>query len=467
LNARSPLSFLKQRRRDPVEPAREAAPEPPRETTRDSIGPLLRQTRESFGYDLQRISQVLRIRYVYLEAIEQGNFDRLPGPAYAIGFIRSYSEFLGLDSERIVEFYKRDVEAPGDDSSYYFPEPVSEAKVPGAAVFTVCALIAAVAYGSWYYASESKSSVADLIPDVPDRLKVLLEPKATEVAEVIARATQETRVGAVQEIEAPSVVGEDGATPVPEPVAADSLADAPTVGDDDPVAVVEETSSDALPASAEEPVAQENAPADETTEITVTAEPAEPVGTVEPEAVAEVPDLQAEDEISALIAEMVGEDEPSDPATDATVVETAVPEPAPTDVVDDADAPQPVSEGTQLAEIPAVPGGNSVAAPDLAPEPQVYGEEGDDVRVMLRALQDCWVQVREESGNLILTRVLRPGDVYRVPNRENLTLLAGNAGGLEILVDGRLMPPLGPLGVVRRDISLNVDALLGATANLQ
>ena len=58
--------------------------------------------------------------------------------------------------------------------------------------------------------------------------------------------------------------------------------------------------------------------------------------------------------------------------------------------------------------------------------------------------------------------VLRSGDVYRVPNRENLTLLAGNAGGLEILVDGRVMPPLGPLGVVRRDISLNVDTLLGA-----
>ncbi len=140
MNARNPLSFLKQRRRVPVEPVRETAPEPPRETTRDSIGPLLRQTREGYGYDLQRISQVLRIRYVYLEAIEQGNFDRLPGPAYAVGFIRSYSEFLGLDSERVVEFYKRDVEAPGADSSYYFPEPVSEAKVPGAAVFAVCAL---------------------------------------------------------------------------------------------------------------------------------------------------------------------------------------------------------------------------------------------------------------------------------------------------------------------------------------
>jgi cytoskeleton protein RodZ len=451
LNARSPLSFLKQRRRDPVEPAREAAPEPPRETTRDSIGPLLRQTRESFGYDLQRISQVLRIRYVYLEAIEQGNFDRLPGPAYAIGFIRSYSEFLGLDSERIVEFYKRDVEAPGDDSSYYFPEPVSEAKVPGAAVFTVCALIAAVAYGSWYYASESKSSVADLIPDVPDRLKVLLEPKATEVAEVIARATEDESAGAVLEAEA-----------------ADSETGAPTDGDDDPAAdealeavepaeAAEETPSDPLPELVEELAAQENAAPDETPET------AEPAGTAEPEAAAEAFDLQSEDEISALIAEMVGDDEPSDPATE----ETAVPEPAPSDVVDDADAPQSVSEGTQLAEIPAVPGGNSAAAPDLAPEPQVYGEAGDDVRVMLRALQDCWVQVREESGNLVLTRVLRPGDVYRVPNRENLTLLVGNAGGLEILVDGRAIPPLGPLGVVRRDISLNVDALLGATANLQ
>jgi len=62
---------------------------------------------------------------------------------------------------------------------------------------------------------------------------------------------------------------------------------------------------------------------------------------------------------------------------------------------------------------------------------------------------------------------MRPGDVYRVPDKQDLTLLAGNAGGLEVSVDGRPLPPLGPEGAVRRDISLNVDALLGGKANLQ
>ena len=152
----------------------------------------MRQTRESFGYDLQRISQALRIRYIYLDAIEKGSFDRLPGPAYAVGFIRSYADFLGLDSEQIIAFYKSEGEAPAGDSSYHLPEPVTETKVPGAAVISVCLLLAVVAYGAWYYASQpGTTEVAELIPEVPERLKVLLEPEETEVEEVIAQATAE------------------------------------------------------------------------------------------------------------------------------------------------------------------------------------------------------------------------------------------------------------------------------------
>ncbi|HEY9549343.1 MAG TPA: DUF4115 domain-containing protein, partial [Kiloniellaceae bacterium] len=71
------------------------------------------------------------------------------------------------------------------------------------------------------------------------------------------------------------------------------------------------------------------------------------------------------------------------------------------------------------------------------------------------------VQVRDREGNLLLTRVLRVGDSYQVPNQADLTLLTGNAGGLEISVDGNPLPALGPVGAVRRNIPLDPAALLG------
>jgi cytoskeleton protein RodZ len=68
--------------------------------------------------------------------------------------------------------------------------------------------------------------------------------------------------------------------------------------------------------------------------------------------------------------------------------------------------------------------------------------------------------VRDASDSLIMTRVLRAGDSYQVPTRKGLILVTGNAGGLEITVDGQSIPPLGPRGAVRRNISLDPETLL-------
>ncbi|WP_237560938.1 DUF4115 domain-containing protein, partial [Elioraea sp. Yellowstone] len=97
-----------------------------------------------------------------------------------------------------------------------------------------------------------------------------------------------------------------------------------------------------------------------------------------------------------------------------------------------------------------------------------YGAAGAEAgRVLLRARADTWIQVRERNGGSVLfNRVLRPGETYRVPDRTGLVMTTGNAGGLEVLVEGEALPSLGGQGVVRRDLPLEPAALRQAVAAL-
>ncbi|MBF0305970.1 MAG: DUF4115 domain-containing protein, partial [Alphaproteobacteria bacterium] len=102
--------------------------------------------------------------------------------------------------------------------------------------------------------------------------------------------------------------------------------------------------------------------------------------------------------------------------------------------------------------------------PPLPNEParggRAFGEAGAS-RVTLNAIEDCWIQVRDGDGKLLLTRLLRKGDSYSVPNQPGMSLMTGSAGALSISVDGKKAPPLGALGEVRRDIKLDPDKLAG------
>jgi cytoskeleton protein RodZ len=51
-------------------------------------------------------------------------------------------------------------------------------------------------------------------------------------------------------------------------------------------------------------------------------------------------------------------------------------------------------------------------------------------RIVLRARADSWVEVRDpESDATLIARLLKTGDVYKIPDRPGLKLLTGNAGG--------------------------------------
>ncbi len=72
----------------------------------ESIGEKLRTTRSQKGYSLEQVARDTHIAKRFIEALESEDFDIFPGEPYLLGFLRTYSEFLGLDSQEMVTLYK-------------------------------------------------------------------------------------------------------------------------------------------------------------------------------------------------------------------------------------------------------------------------------------------------------------------------------------------------------------------------
>lgn len=70
------------------------------------LGDLLRETREQKNLSLEDIEKGTNIRKLYIKAIEDGNYDKLPGEVFLKGFIKTYGKFLGLDDQKLIEQYK-------------------------------------------------------------------------------------------------------------------------------------------------------------------------------------------------------------------------------------------------------------------------------------------------------------------------------------------------------------------------
>jgi cytoskeleton protein RodZ len=74
------------------------------------VGSILHAARNRREIELSEVESTTRIRLRYLRAIENEEWDVLPGEVYARGFIRTYATFLGLDGERLVSDYRESVE---------------------------------------------------------------------------------------------------------------------------------------------------------------------------------------------------------------------------------------------------------------------------------------------------------------------------------------------------------------------
>lgn len=82
-----------------------------------------------------------------------------------------------------------------------------------------------------------------------------------------------------------------------------------------------------------------------------------------------------------------------------------------------------------------------------------------EARVVLRARVDSWLEVRDRAGQVILNRVLHPGESWPVPDRPGLVLTTGNAGGTDVVLDGTTVISLAGQGAVRHNLPLDPDAI--------
>src|SRR5207245_7588531 len=93
----------------PTQPHPDSPPRHPRGGDNDQamfmLGPALRDARLRRGLELEEVEEQTRISRRYLRALEEENFELLPGDAYATAFLRSYAAFLGLDPKHYVDEY--------------------------------------------------------------------------------------------------------------------------------------------------------------------------------------------------------------------------------------------------------------------------------------------------------------------------------------------------------------------------
>ena len=332
------------------------------------VGAYLREARLSYGRSTAEIGAALRIKPAHLDALERGEIEGMAGLTYALGYLRSYAGYLGLDGEAAVSAFKAELNRVPEPKPLVFPAPVQEAKFPTGRVLSLSVVLAVLVYGGFYFFSRSNNLPAEVVPAVP-----------AERAEAPAPA-------------APAPVAQ-----TPAPASAEGAA-----------APADPTSAQAAPA---------------------------PLGTPAPAG-----------QSPAVHALTVVPGAPAVPGALPSVV------PAP---------PGSAPAGRPPDGLTAPPPGPPAATVAIAPSaPAAAVGEG---RVVLKATAPAWVQILGPNQEVVFTKILRAGDSYAVP-RADVTLVTGNAGALEIEVDGKPVGPIGSLGQVRRNVPLDPEKLLSGAA---
>jgi cytoskeleton protein RodZ len=137
------------------------------ETPLETVGQDLRTARLRRGEDLATVSRALKIRKEHLEAVEEDRIENLPGKTYAIGFVRSYSNYLGLDVNAMVERFKEEISGRHDEHAPAIASiPDDDPRhLPRGWRIVAGIVVLLLGYGAWHLFSTGSTQVA--VPPPP------------------------------------------------------------------------------------------------------------------------------------------------------------------------------------------------------------------------------------------------------------------------------------------------------------
>jgi cytoskeleton protein RodZ len=128
------------------------------------------------------VANALRIKPAFIHAIERGDLQDLPGTAYAVGFVRTYSIALGLDANEAIRRFKAEREEVTQKTELVFPAPAPQRGVPAGALVLVGAVIVIAGYIGWYHYSGRSDRMASSVDPLPAHLEPLAPPPAPRIA---------------------------------------------------------------------------------------------------------------------------------------------------------------------------------------------------------------------------------------------------------------------------------------------
>lgn len=162
------------------------------DTSLETVGQDLRAARLRRGDDLASVSRALKIRKDHLEALEEDRFEQLPGRAYAIGFIRSYADYLGIDPVQSVERFKLEIAGRGSDAlpAATLSSVEEERQLPHGWIIIAAVVVLLVGYGVYRLAVSADSLVNQPVAAVPQQFapkpaKIAAKPAAKAAAQSI------------------------------------------------------------------------------------------------------------------------------------------------------------------------------------------------------------------------------------------------------------------------------------------
>jgi cytoskeletal protein RodZ len=434
----------------------------PAEALMRAVGAQLREVRQERGEELDDIAQQLRIKAIYLFGIEQGDLSMMPGRTYALGFLRSYADYLGFDGDDLIAQIKSTVANLTDRTRLRIRTPLPESRLPKTPLLVLSLAALAGIYAGWSYLNRSGQLVIETVAEVPGNLRSMALDALNEDGEPSAGATLGERDAApAAGADAPAApAGDQGLASPPATAAAGPDRRTATVSPAAPPARAEDAAAPEPTLARPAPLTDNPSPSAPGERTTAAAAPRRAVNVQPP---TPQPDAGAGQQLAAP-AYADAQPAAGPPAAGDQAARPSLER-----------APPAVAELRERlerlqVELGAPAAAESTAAEDIlaarSAEPagieaagQVHESENTDARVVLRARDSSWIRISSLGGDYLRSRTLQQGDLFLVPNRTDLELWTGNAGGIEVILDGTLLAPIGEEGAVVREVPLDPPSL--------